>query len=91
MKSSVLSRRLFAVFLLLPGTLLFAAAPLAEVHEKCLQNSREVYQARLMDCKTSGRNVTRCRAEAAKEKRELLDYCAVGLKKQPATIIVNSH
>ncbi len=91
MKSSVVSRLLFAVFLLSCAGLLYAAAPVAEVHEKCLQNSREVYQARLMDCKLHSRNSARCRAEAAKEKRELLDYCAAGLKKQPATIIVNSH
>ena len=69
----------------------FAAAPLAEVHQRCLQNSREVYQSRIQGCRAVSRGAVRCRADAEKEKRELLDYCAAGMKKQPSTIIVTSH
>lgn len=84
-------RRLKRIVLILPFASLMAAEPVSEVYQKCLENSRDVYKARLMDCRAIGRNANRCRSEAAKEKRELLDYCAAGIKKQPSTIVVTSH
>lgn len=84
-------RRLKYVLFFAPAALIFASAPIAEVHRRCIENSREVYQARLMDCRNYGRHASRCRAEAEKEKRELLDYCAAGVKKQPSSIVVTSH
>lgn len=84
-------RRLKRLVLILPFISLMAAEPVNEVYQKCLENSRDVYKARLLDCRAIGRNVARCRSDAAKEKRELLDYCAAGIKKQPATVVVTSH
>jgi hypothetical protein len=89
MKIIILLTKAFLVFT--PFVWSFAAAPLNEVYQKCLQNSREVHQTRLQDCRGRSRIAVRCRAEAEKEKRELLDYCAAGIKQQPATIVVTSH
>lgn len=84
-------RRLKRIVLILPFASLLATEPVSEVYQKCLENSRDVYKARLLDCRTIGRNANRCRSEAAKEKRELLDYCAAGIKKQPAAIVINTN
>jgi len=69
---------------------MLGASSANEVYQRCLQNSREVYHLRLGECRSQGAG-QKCRRNAEKEKKELLDYCAFGVKQQPAAVVTTSH
>jgi hypothetical protein len=82
-------KRLQWLSLCLPVFMLEASSA-GEVYRKCVENSREVHQARLGECRSRGAGL-RCRRDAEKEKKELLDYCTFGVKQQPAAVVITSH